>query len=451
MAFTGESVKPSFARSYDKLKPGVLAIPALFYFLGSVLLIYTIYRFFDLLGRIASEITTAQQYDVEELAMLIYHFSWTFLMYFGFTASTMVSSYILLRYFREHYYYSAFEVYSVKRGEQPELAVRLVESFVERSSLPTPITGLLLAFLTAGVSYPVILSMAEVSARRHSALEEEVVLGTRYTRTKSGAWVAFDFFVFLVTLGLYLVYMSWRLTTVVNNHLRLVHSPTTGETSTQTRIQEGTSSPPVTLTLGLYLLALSFVVALLYSGVPGYFMAYTTGIALSLVPIVLRKKRFLTTVIVIFLMLYSSVVAGVLGGIAAFEQYSFLFEQSRESLKWMTRSPLELCVNIFLNNFALSAPAAVPAIGGLYLVQGSFNAGFILGIGVALGAVPVYALLILVFPHAILEILAYAVIASSSMYYTEPKRFLAAFSLGVMVLLLAAVVETITIELGKMF
>lgn len=445
MVFSSGSERASLGRSYRKLRLGVLAIPALFYFLGSALLLYSINRLIETLRIDAQQFT---QYDLGEIVMSIFYFNWAILMFFGFTASAMVSSYILLKYIREHFYYSALEVYSLKSGVQPDSAVKLVDSFLLRSNLPSPITGLLLAFLTAGLSYPVILSFSDKSVREHMATEEELVLGTRSTRLKSSAWIALDIFLFFVTFGIYCVYMSWRITKIMNNHLELVHLQYLEHGSQQPAIEP--VNPPATLLLGLHLLALSFAIILLHIGVPGHFVAAVSGIGLSCIPLALRGKKFLYSVVLLFIMVYTCVIAGVLGGISAFEQYSFLFEHTREAIKWMRGNSVELSVNVFLNNFALSAPSAIPAFGGLALAYGSFNAGFILGLGIASGVLPLESVLVLIYPHAVLEILAYAVLASSSMYYTELRMFARTFVFGTSLLFLAAVVETITIELASL-
>lgn len=430
-----------------RLSPGVLALPAIFYFTSSVLSLYWLYRLLDIFDVLLRQPPGTA--GVEELLGEFYYLSWAFIVYAGFVASAMVSSYVLLKNLREHLYYSALAVQSARGVQDQRSLVTYVETFITRSNLPSPVTGLLLPLFTLGLSYPVVLALAENAVRSHASLEEELVRGSGYTRTRGTGWLALDISLFFLTFGLYTVYASWRLARVFNKHLDTVHGePAVQPPSAETLVVKlgGLENPPVALVVGIYLVVLGSIVLILYAGLPGSVMVFGTGILLSCIPLVRREGDFGTTVLLALALIYLTIVSGILCGIAAFDRYSAVLDYLRELRELFGDGVLDITLHVFLNNFALSIPAAIPVVGAVFLAQGAFNTGFILGVGVASGYLPVEALLVLLYPHAILEILAYALILSSSMYYTKTRKFARVLISGVLLLLFAAFVEALTIE-----
>ncbi|MEM2025685.1 MAG: hypothetical protein QXW94_05275, partial [Desulfurococcaceae archaeon] len=103
---------------------------------------------------------------------------------------------------------------------------------------------------------------------------------------------------------------------------------------------------------------------------------------------------------------------------------------------------------LFINNFVISLPAIIPYVGGSLLAYGTHNAGLIIGVVIASGTRNLLASLsVLMYPHAVLEVLSYAFLLSASSHFGNWNRFLKTIVAGVVILFLAAVVEAFTVAL----
>ncbi|MEM4880467.1 MAG: stage II sporulation protein M, partial [Desulfurococcaceae archaeon] len=134
---------------------------------------------------------------------------------------------------------------------------------------------------------------------------------------------------------------------------------------------------------------------------------------------------------------------------AGFNTYSFYFYYL-ESLEAITKqTPLFISIYIFINNAVVSLPAIIPYVGLIPLTTGILNAGLIIGLEAMRRCVNTACVLglmtILIYPHTVLELLAYAVIASSISKWGKWREFSKLLIIGLIVLLIAALVETATL------
>ncbi|MEM1858437.1 MAG: stage II sporulation protein M, partial [Desulfurococcaceae archaeon] len=108
---------------------------------------------------------------------------------------------------------------------------------------------------------------------------------------------------------------------------------------------------------------------------------------------------------------------------------------------------LDLATYIFVNNLVISLPSIVPYVGGVLVAQGVYNAGLVVGTIVGSGLrSPGDVILILVYPHSILELSAYAILLTSSSFLGEWRRYTVLAATGILLLFTAALVEALTIK-----
>ncbi|MEM1880226.1 MAG: hypothetical protein QXE28_04735 [Desulfurococcaceae archaeon] len=428
---------------FEKLNTALVVLPSFFAFPSMLLLLL---GFTTLLRAL-----TERPMDLAESYALFPGLYLTAGLLFsaGFTLSSMVSSYVLLRTLRKHLYSSGVAVYYFK-GEQNYLSLlQQLENTVEKTALPSPVTGLILALLTSGLFYPVLLVTAEMTIRKHRRLEEKVLFDKEYTSSYGALHAAVDLALFIATLGLHMVYMSYRTARAFNKHVEEVHSshPAPPSSPPQKPL-ENTVEPQLKLLTGLCLIVLGLAAVLSYLGVMASYYVYAcTGLLISLVPATTRSKGFARTVLVVFAVMYMVIAGGVLSGLLGYTIYINLYREFTEQTSYFLEvDALTRSFIIFLNNLAISAPSVIPLLGGLTLATGVFNAGLILGV-LTTHQASLFSLVVLVLPHSVLEILAYSIMVSASVFYGEPRKYAGFFAMGALVLLLAALVETITIEL----
>jgi len=94
--------------------------------------------------------------------------------FYGFAISATIASYKLLKAASTHFYDSAVVVYYWSRRDNFENILNYLRERRETRGLPSPVTGLLLTFLTGGIGYIPILFFVEKNLRDHARFEEEV-------------------------------------------------------------------------------------------------------------------------------------------------------------------------------------------------------------------------------------------------------------------------------------
>ncbi|MGC8983154.1 MAG: hypothetical protein ACP5KA_05335 [Desulfurococcaceae archaeon] len=422
---------------FKKLSAGVLSLPALFAAPAFVLLMLGITKTVNLLlggGGVVEELVASQM------------LTWGSVLLFGYTASSMAASYLLMRDLREHFYKSALTTYYWKIGVDYTGALHYLKSMIERSLLPSPATALLLAFLSGGVSYPVLLCLAERALRRHAASEEEVLLGKKLTKEYTWLNAAVDLALAVVTMGLYVAYMGYRVARGFNKHVDDVHGrhPEPPEAAAVGGLGE-IREPTPRLVVGLYLTAVGLSIVVAYAGIlPSPYVMGGAGLLLATTPLVMREKGFTARVLVAYGLLYLAMFSGFLAGVAGYEVYRFLLNVAVELRALRAAGPLLLFFVIFVNNFSISAGALVPLIGSIALINGAYTAGAMLGVLVMSGAAQPSAILVLVYPHALLEVFAYAVLLAASSFYGSWRKLATYSAAGVVLLAAAALVEVAT-------
>lgn len=434
----GELVK---SITFKKVSPALLALPAAFAAPAAALLLLS-------LSRIMGQLRALDMLDAWSILQALSYMQWSLVLSIGFMASTAIASYILLRDLREHMYYSGIATYYFKGGRDFVSGLYYLKNSLERSSLPAPATGLLLAFLTSGLSYPILLCIAEKALREHIALEEEALLNKRLTKRYGAADIVLDLLLVVATLELYVAYMAVRHARTFNKHVDLIHGshPNPPAIPEQQPPEEREVSYSAAFT-GLLLVVLGIGILASYLGL--YVTPYVVlSAGLALVGVSLSTRSLLKRALLLYLLLYVFMASGVAAGIAGFETYKFLlsvFNQLEEQSRILSRSFTSLLAYIFTNNFSISYPASLPTSGAITLATGIFNAGVLLGVLVASGLRGLRALLVIVMPHALLELAGYAVLVSAAGSYRNPREFTRVVALGVALLFIAALVEAVTI------
>jgi hypothetical protein len=379
------------------------------------------------------------------------YLTWGGALYGGYVLSSTIASYLLLKRLSTHLRDSAIATYYFTGGSKLEALLNMIHQAYTKHSLPSPGTGLVLGILSAGLSYPILLLMAESALREHASLEEVSLLGREYTRSRGLVRQAIDFTLLLLTLGVYGVVLGARYANLFNRHYEMIHkyhpNPPPSQLASQP-VGEGGETPSK-LVAGL-ILAFTLTTTLSAVGVNTAPLSYVWfGLLLGVVMLALGEKSYLLRVLVGLGIIYAIISTGALSGLLLGMRLEWLVKEAMRQLEPIAtmRDFWWLTLAIFVNNLSISASAIIPFIGPYYVASGTFNAGFIAGLLVATGRRSLGDLImLLVMPHAILELLAYSILASSAPYLLRDSRKLV-FSalLGVLTLFVAAVVESITI------
>lgn len=431
--------------SFHKISSWYLVLPSIFATLSSILLAYG-YAQLLRAGSIAEDVLAPYQ-----LMPALQPLAWGIISLLGYTIAAMISIFFVLREVREHLYSSSITIHYFTGGSSVEGATQYLRSVLVQSTLPSPITGFFIIFLTAGLAYPLILCIIERALREHAAYEECALFKARITREYRGVSIVLDIILTLFTFGIYTAYLGYRSSRTFNFHIDTIHSShpsppkhTIHEVIIQQReISEGLIS-------GLILIALGAHVLLTYIGLlSSIHIVLALGIALSTFAQLRKGKSAIITIILIFTLLYSVIIGGILSGVVGYEIYISvpdILSKNFENLYQM--STAQLALYLFINNFVISLPAIIPYVGGSLLTYGTHNAGLIIGVVIASGTKnPLASLSVLIYPHAVLEVLSYALLLSASSHFGNWDRFLKTIVAGVVILFLAAVVEAFTVAL----
>ena len=379
------------------------------------------------------------------------YLAWGGALYGSYILSSTIASYLLLKRLSTHLRDSAIVTYYFTGGSKLEALLNMLHQVYTKHSLPSPGTGLVLGFLSAGLSYPILLLMAESALREHASLEEISLLGREYTKSRGLIAQAIDFTLLLITLGVYGIMLGARYTNLFNRHYEMIHkyhpNPPPSQLVSQP-VGEGRETFSK-LVIGL-ILAFTLTITLSTIGVNTAPLSYAwLGLLLGVVMLALSEKNYILRVLIGLGIIYAIISTGTLSGLLLGLRFEWLAREAMKQLEPIAtmRDFWWLTLAIFMNNLTISASAIIPFIGPYFVASGTFNAGFVAGLLVATGHRSLGDLLVLfIMPHAILELLAYSILASSAPYVLKNSRKLV-FSaiLGVLVLFIAAIVESITI------
>lgn len=301
------------------------------------------------------------------------------------------------------------------------------------TSLPSPATALLLTFLTGGLAYIPLFFIADKVIREH--------IGEKYAAGK----VILHVGLFFGTLALSMIYESYSIAEKFNRHsMGAEPPPSTGA--------ESLSAYAAVIGLGIIALHLALTAI---SRTPLFML---TNVSLGLCwaafnygirDFPVHKRAFAN-----FLFAYFIVIGGFLSGLLVGSIYEDFVKRSLDYLRELRdiahredifSAFITTMAVIFWNNLSISLGGAVPYLGGIPLANGISNAGIVLGFLSRMLRGDLW--LVLVYPHSILELAAYAIFITAALDYREPRKFLRTLVIGIIVLALAALVETFQIFL----
>jgi hypothetical protein len=363
--------------------------------------------------------------------------------FYGFAISATIASYKLLKAASTHFYDSAVVVYYWSRRDNFENILNYLRERRETRGLPSPVTGLLLTFLTGGIGYIPILFFVEKNLRDHARFEEEVLLGGSSLQSATALGFIRDLLLTTASLGLYLSYWSWRVVTLFNTHLITIHGshPNRPIQSPPPTSQPLTREDSNTIVLGLVFIVAAVDILLAYLGFYSHLhLAVVLGLSLTYYGLKFSRKPLVAVALaygLIYLALGFSTAIGV-AGFTTYVKVAELFEEASKSI--LQQSFLGILAYIFLNNFSIASSSLPPLVGPVVVSYGVANSGAIYGAVVAERNLPPT---LFITPHTPLELLGYAFyVAASSELATGGRRALKLFIGGAVTLLIAAVVET---------
>ena len=433
---------------FKKINTTLLVLPALFAIISLVLLLIglsTLLRLGVILipygERPGAHISVLE--EILSTQVLV----WGSVVGLAYIMASTIVVYMVLRDIREHIYSSAIVTYYYTRGVDYIGALYYLKDMLNRSTLPSPITGLILTLLTSGVAYPIILCFAEKTIRVHAMLEEEAFFKKRRTREYTALTGVVDIALVVLTLGVYMAYMGYRFAKTFNTHVDTVHSthPEPPKTPPRPGLEPGAWMTTSGI-IGVFMVFLALSTIMAYVD---FYFTPQLGLGLLLSALVVRRaeRRLIGNIALIYSLLILLLLGGLLTGYSGYELYRGLYENMRELSELIRFLNIEFLVAfIFINNAAISISSILPYIGGIGLASGVFNAGLVLGALSALDGRTLYSsLIVLVYPHTILELLSYATLLTASSKFGAWRDYVKLISIGLLVLVLAAIVEVLTI------
>ncbi|MEM4623489.1 MAG: stage II sporulation protein M [Desulfurococcaceae archaeon] len=438
---------------FNKMNYVPLILPSIFLFISMMLISYGLGQTLKFLGSKLEE-------DVSLNVLLgSQMLQWGIISLLGFTIATMIASYYVLENTRKHIYESSVTTYYFKGGSTAEGLIQYLRSIYARASLPAPVTGLLLSFLTSGLSYLVVLYIVEKTIREHAILEENTLLESRVTGKYGLISFIIDLVLLFLTMGIYLAYMGYRLGKVYNKHVELIHGNHPLPPSKKPDVNVSKEFPgdlfgekSTTILISLLLVGIALNIMLCYFGfysiltyVPSY------GLIIGAITVSRRNTSSMRDFLLTLCLIYTLIIGSMLTGLLAHDTFSYIARSFQKQVEevGVGRDPWFTARYIFTNNLLISLPAIIPYIGGLLIGYGVTNAGLLIGAIVGAGLRNLLeGLLILVYPHSLLELSAYSILITSSKYlFSNTRKFLIHTITGILVLFLAALVEALTIVL----
>ncbi len=428
---------------WPRLSPPVYALIGIPLVLGNIGLIFIIYDI------IRSAITQSETLVTPYQSFIAF--------YLVYTLASSVAAYQLMKVLSHHLVYSGVTMYYWgRRSEDYNLVISVLRSSVQKKRLPSPVTMLLVNLVTGGAAYPVALYLFEKEIKSH-AVEEESALGLSPAYRKMHAdQLLIDLAATIVTLGAYMVYWGYRAVSSYTIHLATTHAshpePPVPRTTTASSGAAG-EHPVWAGVVGLVLFTTGYHSLLAYYGYPTYPIP-VLGFALLFAYLALHYRRLSYARLSAILLAAQYAMLLGLGyiGLVSYPHYVPLLEQFREGAKQLTgtRNFQEIFTGIYRNNALISMGGMIPLLGPAYMGYAVSNTGFIYGL--ILGDSfyrhsSLAPLTLLVMPHTLLELGAYALIvaAAAKAFHTPVGLTAKRIIIGFMVLLIAGLVETATI------
>ncbi len=403
-------------------------------------------------------------YNIEESFFLWYRSLAA--LYLGYVLAASYTGYRLYSVVRKHLVDSAITTYYwLKKKGDIESVKKLYLGGLMRRTLAAPATVFAVVFLSGGLAYPLFLYIVEERLREHAYGEEKKLLGRHVTRRIGVENALIDFAATLLTLGAYLSFWGYRIAYIYNRHVDLVHkrhplppTPLNVEEERETPVtsEDEERDKGINLAIiGLLFLGIGVYGFLGYMGLPCYFPALLGyGSLIAAVALLYRKRRFVTQVFYTYLMVYCVFISFTLIGLIGANAYIDLYSKTQEEISGLLSNDFfVLARNIFVNNMAISAISLVPVIGPFYIGIGLGNAGLFYGVLLYNSFIKgdISPIVLPILPHSIIELLAYSVFVSAStrILVDETRGAIEKILLGIVILLLAAIVESLTIILSR--
>jgi len=425
-----ESLVRSF--KFDKISPFIHVLPGIFItgFILSVLLML-----------------------VEALSLNLTLFTSSIVSSFLIASllSSSVSTYILLDKVINHLYTSGVTTYYFLGGGSFNASLYYLKNRLSKAKIPSPATGLVLSFVTGGFSYPIIISLVEKTLRDHMIDEEEALLGKKLTPYFFTERIIVEIALVFLTLGTYLIYQSFRVVKTYNSHIERVHSTHPNPPPRiEYEITAYEPARPLVFFIGLLLSFSSLHAVLGYLGLPSIFlMNFGIGLAWSFVNQKLRNNSISRILLVNAGLIYLMIMLSMMIGVAGYRTYSLIFRESLEGISSLQDLPvLSLSGAIFLNNMGIALASITPYLGTIPMSIGVNNAGLVIGslTPEKLTIGDYSPLLLLIMPHAILELVSYSFFVTFAFTWRRPNSWRLVI-LGLLILALAALVEAFTIKI----
>lgn len=377
-----------------------------------------------------------------------------FLGFYGvYLVASSFSIYKLYSELIDHIVYSNIVLYHWCKDVECNYG-SLLKTGLERKKIPTPVTALLINIVTGGLTYPILLGLFEKYITIHWSSEEKTLFNKSSIREKTFATIVFDLAFLILTLGLYLIYWILRSIRIFNKHVNAIHAK--HPYPPQSYVKEGETKERGLITIlglmlfftGLYSLATYIVPWLSIVTVVGF------GLLIPYIAFISRKTSIIKQSLILLFFEYILIVLLGFVGLTSYHHYSTILEGFKEQTKEIVISDnvVDVLVMIFLNNVKITAASLIPVIGMVYAGYALSQTGFIYGL--MLGSLleknllhALTGLLVLVLPHAPLELYSYALALSIGSRVGVEKSYCLAIkaAISITILLIAAYIEALLI------
>lgn len=377
-----------------------------------------------------------------------------FLGFYGvYLVASSFSIYRLYSELIDHIVYSNIVLYHWCKDIECNYS-SLLRTGLERKKIPAPVTALLINVITGGLTYPILLGLFEKYITIHWSSEEKTLFNRSSMREKTFASIVFDLAFLILTLGLYLVYWILRSIRTFNKHVDTIHAK--HPYPPQSYVREGGVKERGLITIlglmlfftGLYSLVSYIAPWLSVVAVIGF------GLLIPYVAFISRKTSIIRQSLI--LLCFEYILIALMGfiGLTSYHYHSVVLESFKEQTKEIvvSNNVVDVLAMIFLNNVKITVASLVPVIGMVYAGYALSQTGFIYGL--ILGSLlekslsqALTGLLVLVLPHAPLELYSYALALSigSRVGIEKSYRLAIKTAISIIILLIAAYIEALLI------
>ncbi|MCD6301401.1 MAG: stage II sporulation protein M [Staphylothermus sp.] len=389
-------------------------------------------------------------YDPSNLSSLWYTRLAT--LYIGYILSSSYSIYRIYKLLHRHLIDSGIiSYYWLKKINDIDSITKLYKAGLFKRELPSSITVFLITLLSGGLAYPIFLYIAEKNLRNHAYGEETKFINRHITNLIGIEHGLLFFAATILTMGLYLAYWGYRAINVYNKHIEIIHRnhPELPQPQYSVSIWYEDNIPVLLLALvfsGIVFYGLAGLI-----GLPCYLPSVIGyGALLGYVALRHRYDSFSKQVLLTYAFIYVAFLSTAAIGFIDAPVYTDFYKTIQEQLSSMhSYDFFNLTLNIFFNNLGISIVAISPLIGSIYMGLGLGNSGLMYGIALTIGLLKgdLSLLALPIMPHAILELFAYSIfiVVSTRIVFEETRKILNKLLFGIIVLLLAAVVESLLI------